>query len=309
MKTGSALFASLSLTFAIVAHADTLQLANGDLIHGRVVSIDDSVVRLESEILGEFALPRGKIVGIVFGEAKKPAIDPGIEIIEPPAPEYEDSSPAEGGGKKQETPAEIIKRLAAPDFGPKAVADLESKLGKTPANPNGPAEQTPEDVVRQLRAEGVDPRLMNELQLRLPGFASPEVQSYFNDTVGGLIDGSVSLQDIRDDAIDARDQLIDLKEDLGPDAAALDGYLGILEGFIRTTAPPGEEKPAPRAREARGKRSSRASPMSPTDEAPAITRPTGAPAYTPPFSPPPGLAPPMTTPMKTPMPMPEPPVP
>jgi hypothetical protein len=82
---------------------------------------------------------------------------------------------------------------------------------------------------------------MNELRLRLPGFASPEVKSYFDDRVGGLISGAVSLEDIRQDAIGARDQLIDLKKDLGPDAAALDGYLGILEGFIRATAPAGEE--------------------------------------------------------------------
>lgn len=231
------------------APTDTLELDNGDRLHGQVVAVDADKVQFRSEIHGELSLERRRVIGIVFGDARRSGgagersgatPTPAIPIVEPPSPETPmaaEAGEADGQKEKQETPAEIIRRLAAPDFGPQAVAELDQAFGRRPAGPNPPAEQTPEDVVRQLRAEGLDPALMNELQLRLPGFASPEVQGYFHDRVGGLISGKISLQDIRDDAIDARDQLLDLKKDLGPDAAALDGYLGILEGFIRVTAP------------------------------------------------------------------------
>ena len=56
--------------------------------------------------------------------------------------------------------------------------------------------------------------------------------------VGGLMLGRISIDDIRNDAIDARDQIRDLEKDLGPQASrALEGYLSILDGFIQETAP------------------------------------------------------------------------
>ena len=47
------------------------------------------------------------------------------------------------------------------------------------------------------------------------------------------------MNDIRVEAKSAADQLKELKRDLGEDAGgALDGYLTILENFLRETAPP-----------------------------------------------------------------------
>ena len=63
------------------------------------------------------------------------------------------------------------------------------------------------------------------------------------DRVGGLMSGRISIDDIRDDAIDARDQIRDLEKDLGPQASrALEGYLSILDGFIQETAPTNSDK-------------------------------------------------------------------
>jgi len=138
------------------------------------------------------------------------------------------------GYQEGESVKDILNRLVPKNFGVKQVRELEK--GQQPA-PN------PDDVVEQLRTEGVDPALVNELKLRLPGFTSPPVQKYFNDTVDGLISGKITLGDIRNDAVKARDQLNDLKKDLGPDGAVLDGYLSILDGFIKETAPPSNKKP------------------------------------------------------------------
>ena len=63
------------------------------------------------------------------------------------------------------------------------------------------------------------------------------MQDYFDKSVEGLITGSISLDDLRDDAIEANEQLKDLQEDLGDSGKALDGYRAILENFIRKTRP------------------------------------------------------------------------
>jgi hypothetical protein len=55
--------------------------------------------------------------------------------------------------------------------------------------------------------------------------------------------GKLNIQDVRKDAITARDGLLDLQKDLGPEGAALNGYLSILNKFIRETEPPPATKP------------------------------------------------------------------
>ena len=57
--------------------------------------------------------------------------------------------------------------------------------------------------------------------------------------VNRLMSGKLTVNDIRAEAKSAADQLKELKRDLGEDTGwALDGYLAILENFLRETAPP-----------------------------------------------------------------------
>lgn len=206
--------------------ADTIQLENGDTLHGKVLSVTDKDVAFQSDIHGKMTFERKRVAAIVLGDPRPVAGKPN------PQPD----KGADGPIKKGESPADVIRRLAPKDFGPKTLSELDK---------NAPVLPNPEDdVIRQLRTEGVDPALMNELKVRLPGFSSAPVQGYFNEKVNGLISGEISIQDIRNEAIEARDQLEDLKRDLGPDAAALDGYFGILDSFIKDTAPPAEKEPA-----------------------------------------------------------------
>ena len=56
--------------------------------------------------------------------------------------------------------------------------------------------------------------------------------------VSGLLSGRLTVNDIRAEAKSAVDQLKELKRDLGEDGGgAFDGYLAILENFLRETAP------------------------------------------------------------------------
>ncbi len=216
------LFASAALLAVMflgarTSPADVIELSNGDTIHARVLQITEQSLKIRHEIFGEVDIPRDRVRGIVLGKVKNSdAARPGT----PTGKEQKE--------EKQETPKEIIDRLVNKDFGPQAVAKLAE---------GAPRQSTPEDVVEQLRVEGVDPKLRSSLHLMLPGFGTPEVQNYFNGRVEGLMDGSITIQDIRNDAIDARDQLKEIMDDLGADGSALQGYYSILDNFIQKTTP------------------------------------------------------------------------
>ena len=210
--TFAAAFAAALFT-ASLALADVVKLANGDTLHGKIVSIDDEKVVLESDVFGKVVVARERVLGVVFADGKGPDGGPAVEA-EPKT------------GDRAETPGEIIDRLINEEFGPDALREL-SRGAKIVANPG--------DVVRELQREGIDPKYINELTVAIPGFTAPPVQDYFYGTVEGLKTGRINLGDIRKDAVKVRDQIESLKKDLGPDAAALDGYLGILNGFIEET--------------------------------------------------------------------------
>jgi hypothetical protein len=218
----------LAVSFA-AARGDTLRLANGDTINGKVIAVDDKNVTLESETFGRITLPRSKVVGLVFGDAPAASnvqaeaapgevrIDKGVKI------------------DKNDKPEDIIRKLIPKGFDRKAIEKMAAGAKKA---------TNPEDVIRQLReAGGVDPAIRRQLSLQIPGFTSPAVQSYFDEKVNGLMSGDLSLGDIRNDAVDVRDQLEALKKDLGPSGEALNGYLDILNGFIRETESVPAKKP------------------------------------------------------------------
>lgn len=220
LTTRLSIFAML-VVFSVAlpkVHAELIQLDSGETIQGEVLKITRTHLQLRHEIFGEIEIPRDRVHSIILGDPKTG------KIIKP-----------DGSDAKPETPAEVIDRLANKDFGPQAIERLEKGAKRQPI---------PEDAVEQLRREGVDPQLTDRLHLMLPGFGTPEVQSYFNGRVQGLMNGSITLQNIRDDAINARNQLHEIMEDLGPDAAALQGYYSILDNFIEKTAPP-DPRPKP----------------------------------------------------------------
>lgn len=223
-------FVAVSLASTTPVGADVIQLDNGDTIHGRLIQVTEKQLKLHHEILGEVDIPRARVHAIVLGDPKTG------KVVKP-----------DGTEPEQETPKDVIDRLVNKDFDPKAVEKMQKGAKRQP---------TPEDVVEQLRREGVDPALKDRLHLMLPGFGAPEVQDYFNGSVQGLMNGSITIQNIRDDAIDARDQLHALMEDLGPDAAALKGYYGILDNFIKKTAPkePREKQQSPSPNRQNGRR-------------------------------------------------------
>jgi hypothetical protein len=83
--------------------------------------------------------------------------------------------------------------------------------------------------------------ILRQVQEQFLGDASPEAKARFNELASGLLSGKLSVGDIRAEAKSAADQLRKLKADLGDDTGlAVDGYLAILDSFLKETKSPGD---------------------------------------------------------------------
>ncbi len=212
-----AAFVATSCIHQQTVRAEIIELENGDIIQAELLQVTEKTLRIRHEIFGEVDIPRARVHAIVMRDPKSG----NTKKLKP-----------DGSEAEQETPKQIIDRLVNKDFGPRSIKELEQGAKR---------QMTPRDAVEQLRREGVDPELKRSLHMMLPGFGTPEVQGYFNNRVDGLMKGSLSIQDIRKDAIGARDQLREIMDDLGQDGAALQGYFSILNNFIEKTRPEDEQ--------------------------------------------------------------------
>ncbi len=211
-------FVSLFGCFGVsTLHADRLQLANGDEVEGELLEMSGGNVKFRHPVLGEFTVPRTQVHAIELGKQRG-----GNRLM------------ADGTEAPPETPEEVIDRLVNPELDRNAIRKLEK--GKK-------RHQTAEGAIEQLIREGVDAKMMSQLHGMLPGFGSPVVQDHFHDRVTGLMNGSLTINDIREEAIDTRAQLKELMDDLGPSGQALQGYYGILDGFIKKTDPKKPQAP------------------------------------------------------------------
>jgi hypothetical protein len=103
----------LLLIAALPVAADSVQLANGDVLNGRVLSLDDKQLRLESETLGQINVPRVKIVAITLGNQKAAA----------PA-----AAPKAGAAATDLSLDGVLKQLKTTGVNPKDVGDIQKML-------------------------------------------------------------------------------------------------------------------------------------------------------------------------------------
>jgi hypothetical protein len=209
-----------SLLGANFVRADYVELVNGDLIHGEVVSLDDQELRLMSNIHGAVIIARDKVAGIGFGDRRPPR-------------------PADDAARVGTRTRAAGGRIVAGDG-----ANVTATVPVAPL----PAQ----DIVRQLRAQGLSAENVAELQKAIPMLKDPGAKRYFDDTVKGLVEGDLNVEDIRKQAIRARDEYQKSIKGLGPDAEralnqAFGGYMQILERFIRESDPKAanQKQPAP----------------------------------------------------------------
>ena len=88
--------------------------------------------------------------------------------------------------------------------------------------------------------------LIQQVQKQFLSGAGPEANTKFNELLGGLMSGKLSVDDIRAEAKSAVDQLRTLQRESGEDAGfASSAYLSILDHFLKETAPLGSATNAP----------------------------------------------------------------
>jgi hypothetical protein len=92
------------------------------------------------------------------------------------------------------------------------------------------------DLSAALNHPGMDTNFIRQIRDQMLG-GNPAAAGKFDEMVGGLMSGSLSMGDLRREAKTAADQIRELKHELGPEAGdALDGYLAQLNSFLKETA-------------------------------------------------------------------------
>jgi hypothetical protein len=89
-----------------------------------------------------------------------------------------------------------------------------------------------------LKEIGAHTNLIRQVQKKYLGNAGPEAQQKFEELLGGLMSGKITVEDLRAQAKTAADQLRELKQQGGGEAGfAVDAYLAILDHFVNESAP------------------------------------------------------------------------
>ena len=201
---------SLAAAAALTARADSLEMTNGDHYEGTVLGMNQSNILFQSDVLGRVTLSRAKVGRITLHEvaAPKPAAPSVVTAVAPTAPS-----------------------ASAPAMGQSLIL-----YGTNRAAVSVPAGQA-DVIVQQMRQQGIDPKIASQVQEQILGQGSPEATAKYNELMGGFLSGSLSIQDIRAQALDSIKEIQDLKKDAGDDTGGmLDGYLAILENFVQETA-------------------------------------------------------------------------
>jgi len=90
-----------------------------------------------------------------------------------------------------------------------------------------------------LQQLGGSSNVLQQIEAQYLGDAGPEAKAKFYDLLGGYLTGKLNVNDIRVQAQATADQVRSLRKDLGEDAGGMiDGYLAILDSFLKETAPP-----------------------------------------------------------------------
>ena len=106
-------------------------------------------------------------------------------------------------------------------------------------------------LAEELRAQGISPKDISKIPEEILSGANPEATEQFKEMLAGLVTGQISTDSIRVQAQKSVEEIHAMKEDLGEEAGELlDGYLLILENFLKETdksdaVKPKEKLPTP----------------------------------------------------------------
>jgi hypothetical protein len=188
-------------TWAAASWSDQVETVTGDRYFGRVVSLGNDTLVLQSEILGTVKLPRSRIATISLGS----------------------SAPAQTTNSARVAPDLSRSNLSR--------SNVTLRIAQ-PASTN--VNQQFDVAMRQL---GTNSSVISQVQDQLLAGAGPEAQGKFNELVSGLLSGKVGVNELRAQAKTTLDQARAAQKELGDEGGSMESYLAILEGFLKETSP------------------------------------------------------------------------
>jgi hypothetical protein len=94
------------------------------------------------------------------------------------------------------------------------------------------------DLSTSLNQLGGNSNVLQQIETQYLSEAGPEAKAKFNELLSGYLSGKLTVNEIRAQAQATADQVRSLRKDMGEDAGGMiDGYLAILDTFLKETAP------------------------------------------------------------------------
>jgi len=83
------IFLSVGLSYGQEASFDQIILTNGNIVTGKITELNDSMVKLDSKVLGEISIKRSNISSIAFKTTKSAQNQINYVEVKPPKPTFE----------------------------------------------------------------------------------------------------------------------------------------------------------------------------------------------------------------------------
>jgi len=236
----------LSLGLLIIrADADEVRIQNGDHYAGRVLSLNTNILILQNSVLGKISLDRAQVAAVVLAPIKGDKTLPFTNRNDEVRMINGDCFAGRVLSLNSNTLvllSPVLGKVSLPRrdvaiFGlGAAIQPAGSSLAAPDAlsPPAGPADAASANLNQLNPSSGA----VQDIQNQFLGNASPEANAKFKAMIAGLMSGRLSVDDLRAQAQSVAEQARALKRDLGNDpAAAVDGYLEILDNFLRQAPP------------------------------------------------------------------------
>jgi hypothetical protein len=195
------LLTSFLVATAVSVHGDEIDMQNGDHYTGKIISLDDNTVVLDSEMLGTLRIRRDKVSTISFGA--KPAAG---------------TLPAPAAAASPQTPK--VPR----------VGTLTSGVAAAGPNPKVNLNSSLSDEI------AANSNLVNEVRSQVLTSGGPKATAKFDELVGGLAAGTINIADLRQQAESVAVQLRELRGSADNESGEIfDEYLAVLDQFLRAT--------------------------------------------------------------------------
>jgi hypothetical protein len=109
-------------------------------------------------------------------------------------------------------------------------ASQTASLAVTNANP---------DLAAALHQLGSNSNLIRQVEAQFLSGSGPEAKDKFDELMGGLLSGKLTVNDIRAEAKSVADQMRAARKELGEEGGGfmIDSYLAILDNFLKETTP------------------------------------------------------------------------